>query len=85
MFIVNYLDTNPIGNFSLFAAAYTKYLLSLMLTNVERNHCVKSVRIRSYSGSHFPAFGLNNSEYGHFLRSELKKLAATVKYYGLFS
>ena len=38
---------------------------------------VKSVRIRSYSGSYFPAFGLNsvrilentdqnNSEYGHF-------------------
>ena len=50
-------------------------------------HCVKSVRIRSYSGPHFPAFGLNirisphsvrmrenvdqnNSEYGHFSRSE---------------
>ena len=47
------------------------------------NHCVKSIRIRSYSGLHFPEFGLNldlvqmrenadqnNSEYGHFLRSE---------------
>ena len=48
-------------------------------------HYVKSVRIRSYSGPHFSAFGLNteryslqmlenadpnNSEYGHFLRSE---------------
>ena len=37
--------------------------------------CVKSVRIRSYSGPHFPAFGLytnhNNSEYGHFLRSDI--------------
>ena len=44
------------------------------------HHCVKSVLIRSYSGPHFPAFGLNtvrmgenadqnNSEYGHFLRS----------------
>ena len=36
-------------------------------------HCMKSVRIRSYSGPYFPAFGLNadqnNSEYGHFLRS----------------
>ena len=34
-------------------------------------HCVKSARIRSYSGLHFHAFGLNadqnNSEYGHFL------------------
>ena len=36
-------------------------------------HCVKSIRIRSYSGPHFPTFGLNtdqnNYEYGHFLRS----------------
>ena len=24
----------------------------------EDSHCVKNVRIRSYSGSHFPAFGL---------------------------
>ena len=44
-------------------------------------HCVKSVRIRSFSGPHFPAFGLNtevrmrentdqkNSECGHFLSS----------------
>ena len=34
---------------------------------------MKSVRICSYSGPHFPAFGLNtdqnNSVYGHFLRS----------------
>ena len=41
-------------------------------------NCVKSARIRSYSGPYFPAFGLmysvrirenadqNNSEYGHF-------------------
>ena len=53
-------------------------------------HCVKSIRIRSYSGPYFPEFGLNterysispysvwmreneyqnNSEYGHFSRSE---------------
>ena len=26
-------------------------------------HCVKSVRIRSYSGPHFPAFGLNTVRY----------------------
>ena len=36
--------------------------------------CVKSVRIRSYSGLYFPAFGLNmdhtNSEYGHFSRGD---------------
>ena len=36
-------------------------------------HCVESVRIRSYSDLYFPEFGLNtdqnNSKYGHFLRS----------------
>ena len=36
-------------------------------------HCVKSVRIRSHSGPHFPAFTLNtdqnDSENGHFSRS----------------
>ena len=35
--------------------------------------CVKSVRIRSYSGPYFPAFGLNtvlnNSEYGHLFNA----------------
>ena len=50
-------------------------------------NCVKSVRIRRYSGPHFPTFGLNsislysirmrenadqnNSKYGHFLRGDL--------------
>ena len=37
-------------------------------------HYIKSVRIRSYSGPYFPAFGLkadqNNSEDGHFSRSK---------------
>ena len=48
------------------------------------HHCVKSVRIRSFSGPFFFAFGLNaysvrmrentdqkNSKYGHFLSSAL--------------
>ena len=37
------------------------------------NHCMKSVRIRSYSGSYFPAFGLNTERYSvyrHVLRNE---------------
>ena len=34
---------------------------------MEEIHCVKSVHIRSYSGAYFRAFGLNNSEYRHFL------------------
>ena len=36
---------------------------------IKTDHCVKSFRIQSYFGPHFPSFGLNNSEYGHFLRS----------------
>ena len=27
------------------------------------NHCIKSIRIRSYSGPYFPAFGLNTERY----------------------
>ena len=30
--------------------------------------CVKSVRIRSYSGPYFPALGLNTERYSIFLR-----------------
>ena len=31
-------------------------------------HSVKSVRVRSYSGLHFPAFGLNTERYSVSLR-----------------
>ena len=34
------------------------------LSNRQYIHCVKSVRIRSFSGSYFPAFGLNTERYG---------------------
>ena len=33
-------------------------------------HCLKSVRIRSYSGSYFPAFGLNTERFRRSLRIE---------------
>ena len=36
------------------------------------NHCVKSVRIRSYSGPHFPAFGLNTERYGVSVHIQLE-------------
>ena len=57
--------------------------------NTGTNHCVKSVRIRSFSGPYFPAFRLSispysvrmrentdqkNSEYGLLLRSESQRL-----------
>ena len=35
-------------------------------------HCVKCVNIRSYSGLHFPAFGLNTERYGVSLRIQSK-------------
>ena len=63
------------------------YLMNLIAAiKIKVNpHCIKRVRIRSYSGPHFPIFGLNtpysdpmrenadqnNSEYGHILRSAL--------------
>ena len=34
------------------------------IQNGRLEHCVKSVRIRSYSDPHFPAFGLNTERYG---------------------
>ena len=41
-------------------------------------YCVKSVRIRSYSDPHFPAFGLNAERYSASLRiqSECRKMRA---------
>ena len=43
-------------------------------------HCVKSVRIWSYSGLHFPAFGLNWERYSVSLRiqSEYGKMRARI-------
>ena len=33
-------------------------------TNRKHKYCVKSVRVWSYSGPYFPAFGLNTERYG---------------------
>ena len=48
---------------------------------------MKSVRIRSYSGSNFPALGLNtdqnNSEYGHVLRSDVLQELSSVEEVGV--
>ena len=35
-------------------------------------HCVKNVRIRRYSGPHFPTFGMNTERYGVTLRIHSK-------------
>ena len=36
-------------------------------------HCVKSVRIRSYSGSYFPAFGLITERYTVSFRNQSER------------
>ena len=53
----------------------------------KRLHCVKSVRIRSFYGPYFPAFGLNtdqkNSKSGYFPRSvkvTMKQVFYKLKY-----
>ena len=53
----------------LYCLPAVSHTLSLVNDKVWHLHCVKSVRIWSYSGPYFPAFGLNNSKYGHFSRS----------------
>ena len=54
---------------------YQKYFYDKMesrIFNFDMTHCIKGVRIRSYSGPHFSAFGLNtdqnNSKCGLFVR-----------------
>ena len=44
------------------------------------NHCVESVRVRSYFGPHFPAFGLNTERYELSLRiqSECGKMRTRI-------
>ena len=48
---------------------------TLSFVSSHQMHCVKSMRIRSFFGPYFPAFGLNtdqkNFEYGHFSRSDI--------------
>ena len=45
-----------------------KYKILKMKPNdkIDVLHCVKSVRIQSYSGPHFPAFGLITEGYGAY-------------------
>ena len=53
-----------------------KFILKVFIINAR----VESVRIRSYSGPHFPAFGLNTERYGVSLRiqSECGKIRTRI-------
>ena len=43
-------------------------MFMVAIKNNFTKHCVKSVRIRSFSGPYFPTFGLNTESYGVSLR-----------------
>ena len=57
-----------------------KHLLEVMRLKEFLHHCVKSVRIQSYSGPHFPVFGLNTEKYSVSLRvqSECGKMRTSI-------
>ena len=46
---------------------------TLYIFNIWILHCVKSVRIQSFSGPYFPAFGLNTERYSVSLRIQSKR------------
>ena len=50
----------------------TKYICASITISKSciSTHCLKSVRIRGYSGPHFPAFGVNTEGYDVSLRIE---------------
>ena len=45
------------------------YLHNSLMNDVSNLHCVKTVRVRSYSGPYIPAFGLNTERHEHLTRS----------------
>ena len=57
---VDTYEKENIDNWGKESCAYENNRISLI--------CVKSMRIRNYSGPHFPAFGLNTERYGVSLR-----------------
>ena len=67
-----WLRENPYSG--IFYAVYNLYIPM---------HCVKSIRIRRFSGPHFPAFGLNmdqeNSDYRHFSYSDIQTVYLILK------
>ena len=71
---VSHLHLSTKIHLSIDQTLYLKYENPQAHSHNRNVHFVKCVRIWSYSGPYFPAFGLNmdqnNSEYGHFSRSD---------------
>ena len=59
---------------------YSKFNVDVLLHELDQEHCVKSVPIWSFSGPHFPAFGLNTERYLVSLRiqSECGKIQTRI-------
>ena len=57
--------------------------LNIIRTDLFEIYCVKSVRIRRFSGSYFPAFGLNMERYSVSLRihSEYEKIRSRKSFF----
>ena len=67
--------------FFLFCFCFLFFFLVLLVSIAYKlKYCVKSVRIRSYSGPHFPACGLNTERYCVSLRihSECGKISTGI-------
>ena len=74
------------ASFSIFLTSISWSFINLLWIKarfINLIHCVESVRIQSYSGLYFSAFGRNNSEYGHFSRNVSRKnfLFLKISYY----
>ena len=61
--IIEKIDNRYANAISIFTITTT-----VIYTNTSKIHCLKSVRIRNYSGLHFPTFGQNTERYGVSLR-----------------
>ena len=69
---------------SLFGKMNTRFVLLnhsfyfIAIGYLRKRHCVISVRIQSFSGQYFPAFGLNKERYSVSLRIHYKKLTFNI-------
>ena len=80
---VSDLSDDLASNAEFFADDISLFSVAEIMTKLAKDlnsHCVKSVRIRSYFGPHFPAFRLNTERYFLSLRiqSECEKMWARI-------
>ena len=75
-------QTNKYKHIKLIYCQHKKHIWHLQeyQTGPPNSHCTKSILIRSFSGPHFPEFGLNTERYGVSLQiqSECGKMRTTI-------